>query len=784
MQFSKKWLNELIDGDLGNIDLSNLLTQRGLEVEEVEDLSQISDLVVVAEIIEIQKHPNADRLNVCKVDVGEKEHLQIVCGAPNAKKGIKIPCAKVGAKLDKFEIKKTKLRGIDSSGMLCSGKELNISNESEGILELDLNSKVGDTLKNCLSLDDQIFHLSITPNRPDCLSMRGIAKEISAMTDLTYKKESNKDIIKNSNLNIKIKVKNEDSCPLYCLQEIQKINNKVEIPGWLKERLSKGGIDSINPAVDVLNYMMLKYGQPMHAFDIDKIKGSIQVRNAVKGEKLLLLNHQEITFHGDELVIADDKNVLALAGIMGGLETSVTAETKNILLESAFFSPISLAGVARKHSLNTDASHRFERGVDFKQTLNTLNKTSALLVDLIGGSASNIDSVQSKLPARNSIMLHTEKVVQVLGLIISKNDIKKTLNSLEFTIEESDEVFLVTPPSYRFDINIEEDLIEEVIRIYGFDKIKATPPTTNIEMLGLDSKRRSPFSIKSSMAALGYNEIVSYSFIQESVEKEFHENNNLIKLDNPIASQMSVMRSKLWGSHIDALNFNINRGQNQIRLFEVASIYEKLSDGYKERQVLSGVLYGSAYPEQWGIKSKKIDFYEVKGDLETVSDNEIIFKKNKVPGALHPGISSSILKNGKSIGWVGQLHPKWKQYYDIKENVFLFEIDLESIRKKIIGEFDLPSKLLPIRKDISVLVDNTIEVGDMVQAIKKAKIDYIKEVNAFDVYEGENIEKDKKSIAFLILMQDTYKTLEEEQVNNSVKHALKVLQQHFNASLR
>ena len=784
MQFSKKWLNELIDGDLGNIDLSNLLTQRGLEVEEVEDLSQISDLVVVAEILEIQKHPNADRLNVCKVDVGEKEHLQIVCGAPNAKKGIKIPCAKVGAKLDKFEIKKTKLRGVDSSGMLCSGKELNISNESEGILELDLNSKVGDTLKNCLSLDDQIFHLSITPNRPDCLSMRGIAKEISAMTDLTYKKESNKDIFKNNNLNIKVKVKNEDSCPLYCLQEIQKINNKVEIPGWLKERLSKGGIDSINPAVDVLNYMMLKYGQPMHAFDIDKIKGSVQVRNAVKGEKLLLLNHQEITFHGDELVIADDKNVLALAGIMGGLETSVTAETKNILLESAFFSPISLAGVARKHSLNTDASHRFERGVDFKQTLNTLNKTSALLVDLIGGSASNIDSVQSKLPARNSIMLHTEKVVQVLGLIISKNDIKKTLNSLEFTIEESDEVFLVTPPSYRFDINIEEDLIEEVIRIYGFDKIKATPPTTNIEMLGLDSKRRSPFSIKSSMAALGYNEIVSYSFIQESVEKEFHENNNLIKLDNPIASQMSVMRSKLWGSHIDALNFNINRGQNQIRLFEVASIYEKLSDGYKERQILSGVLYGSAYPEQWGIKSKKIDFYEVKGDLETISDNEIVFKKNKAPGALHPGISSSILKNGKSIGWVGQLHPKWKQHYDIKENVFLFEIDLESIRKKIIGEFDLPSKLLPIRKDISVLVDNTIEVGDMVQAIKKAKIDYIKEVNAFDVYEGENIEKDKKSIAFLILMQDTYKTLEEGQVNNIVKNALKVLQQQFDANLR
>ena len=784
MQFSKKWLNEFVNGNLDNIDLSNLLTQRGLEVDEVEDLSKISDLVVVAEILDFQKHPNADRLNVCKVDVGEKEPLQIVCGAPNVKVGIKIPCAKVGTKLDKFEIKKAKLRGVESNGMLCSGKELNISDESDGILELDSESKVGETLKKCLSLDDQIYHLSITPNRPDCLSMRGIAKEISAMTNLTYKKDEIVKINENNSLDIKINVKNEDLCPLYCLRKISGVDNKKDTPLWLRERLSKGGVDTINPSVDVLNYMMLKYGQPMHAFDLDKVVGSINVRNAVKGEKLLLLNHQEITFHGDELVIADEKKILALAGVMGGLETSVTADTKNILLESAFFSPICLAGIARKHSLNTDASHRFERGVDFEQTQNSLDQTSALLTDLFGGHASNVVIKKTNLPKRNSIKLHTKKVNQILGLSIDKKEIKQTLESLEFIIDELGGDFIATPPSYRFDIDIEEDLVEEVIRIYGFDKIQAISPNTNIKMLGLDSAKRSVYSIKTTMAGLGYNEIVSYSFIEDSVEKEFHENNNLIKLTNPIASQMSVMRSKLWGSHMEALNFNINRGQTQIRLFEIASIYEKSGVSYKERLVLSGILYGSAYPEQWGIKGKKIDFYELKGDLEVLSGNELDFKKEKVSGALHPGLSSNIFKNKKLIGCAGQLHPKWKQHYDVKENVFLFEIDLESLREKVTEGFDLPSKLLPIRKDISVVVDKDISVGDMIFAIKREKIDFITEIKAFDVYEGENIEKDKKSIAFLILMQDTYKTLEEDQVNNSVKNALKVLQKQFKATLR
>jgi len=344
--------------------------------------------------------------------------------------------------------------------------------------------------------------------------------------------------------------------------------------------------------------------------------------------------------------------------------------------------------------------------------------------------------------------------------------------------------FQVTPPSYRFDINIEEDLVEEVIRIYGFDKIEAIPPSTNTVMLGSDAGNRSSYDIKIAMAALGYNEIVSYSFIEESVEQEFHENNNLIKLDNPIASQMNVMRSKLWSSHINALTYNINRGQTQVRLFEVASSYMKFNSGYTEKQLLSGLAYGSSYPEQWSIKSKKIDFYEVKGDLETLSDGELAFKKNKVPGALHPGQSACILKNDKPVGWVGQLHPKWKQNFGIQEDVFLFEIDLEPLRKKVIKEFDIPSKLLPIRKDISVVVEKDIAADEMVQAIKKANIKHITEVKAFDVYEGENIGKDKKSIAFLILMQDTYKTLEEGQVNNIVKNALKVLEKLYKATLR
>mgnify|MGYP001599549059 FL=1 len=784
MQFSKKWLNEFVDKDLNEIKLSDMLTQGGLEVEEIEDLSLISDLVVVGEIIEIQKHPNADRLNVCQVNVGQKESLQIVCGAPNARVGIKVPCARVGAKLDKFEIKKAKLRGVDSSGMLCSAKEINISNESEGILELNKNSKVGETIKNCLSLDDQIYHLSITPNRPDCLSMRGIAKEIAAMSNFNYIKNKKKEINEINTLDIKINVKNNISCPLYCLRKIQKVDNKKEVPGWLKERLERGGIEPINPVVDIVNYMMLEHGQPMHAFDFDKINGDIQVRNANKGEKLLLLNNQEITFFGDELVIADDNNILALAGIMGGLESSITADTTNLLLESAFFSPLSLAGVARKHSLNTESSHRFERGVDFQQTINTLNETTSNIIDLCGGDPSKLIEETNKFPERNKITLRTEKVRQILGLHIDNNEINKTLTALKFNFEECEGGFNVTPPSYRFDINIEEDLVEEVIRIYGFDKIEALPPLTNTVMLGSDSSNRSIYDIKITMSSLGYNEIVSYSFIEEGVEKEFHENNKLIKLDNPIASQMNVMRSKLWGSHVEALLYNINRGQTQIRLFEIASTYMKSNSGYAEKQVLSGVLYGSSQPEQWGIKAKKIDFYDVKGDLETLSEGELKFKKKDAPGSLHPGKSACILKNDKPVGWVGQLHPKWKQKFGIQEDVFLFEIDLEPLRKKVINEFNIPSKLLPIRKDISVVVDKNISVDDMVQAVKKANINHLKEITAFDVYEGENIEKDKKSIAFLILMQDTYKTLEEEQVNNIVMNALKVLQQQFKANLR
>ena len=784
MQFSKKWLNEFVDKDLNEIKLSDMLTQGGLEVEEIEDLSLISDLVVVGEIIEIQKHPNADRLNVCQVNVGQNESLQIVCGAPNARVGIKVPCARVGAKLDKFEIKKAKLRGVDSSGMLCSAKEINISNESEGILELNKNSKVGETIKNCLSLDDQIYHLSITPNRPDCLSMRGIAKEIAAMSNFNYIKNKKKEMNEINTLDIKINVKNNISCPLYCLRKIQKVDNKKEVPGWLKERLERGGIEPINPVVDIVNYMMLEHGQPMHAFDFDKINGDIQVRNANKGEKLLLLNNQEITFFGDELVIADDNNILALAGIMGGLESSITADTTNLLLESAFFSPLSLAGVARKHSLNTESSHRFERGVDFQQTINTLNETTSNIIDLCGGDPSKLIEETNKFPERNKITLRTEKVRQILGLHIDNNEINKTLTALKFNFEECEGGFNVTPPSYRFDINIEEDLVEEVIRIYGFDKIEALPPLTNTVMLGSDSSNRSIYDIKITMSSLGYNEIVSYSFIEEGVEKEFHENNKLIKLDNPIASQMNVMRSKLWGSHVEALLYNINRGQTQIRLFEIASTYMKSNSGYAEKQVLSGVLYGSSQPEQWGIKAKKIDFYDVKGDLETLSEGELKFKKKDAPGSLHPGKSACILKNDKPVGWVGQLHPKWKQKFGIQEDVFLFEIDLEPLRKKVINEFNIPSKLLPIRKDISVVVDKNISVDDMVQAVKKANINHLKEITAFDVYEGENIEKDKKSIAFLILMQDTYKTLEEEQVNNIVMNALKVLQQQFKANLR
>ena len=786
MKFSKAWLQEFFDKSIDKIDLGGLLTMSGLEVDDVQDLSKISKLIVVGEIVNIEKHPDADRLNVCQVDIGLEKSIQIVCGAPNARVGIKVPCALVGAKLPDFEIKKAKLRGVESDGMLCSAKELGVSQDSEGLYELGLDKKVGQLIIDALSLNDVVYTLSLTPNRADCLSMLGIARELSALSELPLKKINNQLVSESFTLDQKVKIDEKNSCPRYCGIQIRNINNKANLPAWIQQNLEKSGISSVNPVVDILNYVLIEIGQPLHAFDQLKISGEISVRTANKNECLQLINNQNIKFEGTELIIADERGPLALAGIMGGDYSAINIDTTEIFVESAYFDPTCIAGRARSFGLNTDSSHRFERGVDFRKTSSALKRLAALIIEFCGGECSNILDIESNLPKREAIKLRTKKVQDIMGVVLKDNDIKSVLDKLNFTYSDYKDGFLITPPSYRFDLSIEEDLVEEVIRIYGYNNIPALTPISQAKMIGSPNSKKSIYSIKSSLVNLGYNEVVTYSFIDKETEEKLHSNSNIIQLQNPIASQMNVMRSKLWGSHIETLIYNLNRGQNHIRIFEIASVYQKMKSDFNETLMLSGLVYGDHIPEQWSGDKREVNFYDIKGDMEIISSNTLSMSapKNIVPEIFHPGQAAELMMGQTSVGWMGQLHPAWQQKYELTGKTYLFELSMESLINSKAVKIKLPSKFPPLRRDISVLVDKNISVGEMVREVSAQAVDGVIDFYPFDIYEGKGIANDKKSIAFLILIQDTYKTLEDQEVSNIVNQVLNTLQNKFKVSLR
>ena len=786
MQFSKAWLQDFFDKSIDKVDLGEVLTMSGLEVDDVQDLSKISKLIVVGEIVSIEKHPDADRLNVCQVDIGSEKSIQIVCGAPNARVGIKVPCALVGAKLPDFEIKKAKLRGIESNGMLCSAKELGVSQDSEGLYELGLDKKAGQLIIDALLLNDVIYTLSLTPNRADCLSMLGIARELSALSELPLKKINNQLVSGSFKLNQKVEIDEKNSCPRYCGIQIKNINNEVTLPTWIKQNLERSGIGSVNPVVDIINFVLIEMGQPLHAFDQSKISGELSVRRANKNESLQLLNKQNIKFEGVELIIADEQGPLALAGIMGGDFSAINIDTTEIFVESAYFDPIRIAGRARSFGLNTDSSHRFERGVDFSVTSSALQRAAALIIQFCGGECSNILDIKNNLPKREPIKLRTKKVSDIMGVALKDSDIKSVLDKLNLTHSSQEGKFLITPPSFRFDLSIEEDLVEEVIRIYGYNNIPALTPTSQDKMIAPPNNKKSIHSVKSALVNLGYNEVVTYSFIDKEIEERLHSNLDVIELQNPIASQMNVMRSKLWGSHIEALIYNLNRGQNHIRIFEIAPIYQKIKSEFKETLILSGLVYGDAIPEQWGDEKREINFYDIKGDIEIISSNRLSIEapRSTVPEIFHPGQAAELLMNQNSVGWLGQLHPAWQQKYELTGKAYLFELSIESLIKTVEVEIKLPSKFPPLRRDISVLVDKDINVGEIVNEINSQEIDRVIDFYPFDIYEGNGIESNKKSLAFLILMQDTYKTLEDEEVSNIVNQVLDILQNKFKATLR
>jgi phenylalanyl-tRNA synthetase beta chain len=783
MKFSEQWLRTMVNPSLSSEELSHLLTMAGLEVEELDPVAPEFNSVVIAEILTAEKHPDADRLQVLSVKVGEGEPLRIVCGAPNARVGLKAPCALVGAKLPGFDIKRAKVRGVESFGMMCSAKELGISEESSGLLELPADAPVGRDIRDWLSLDDNLFTLKLTPNRCDCLSIQGIAREVAALTGAAMKASPTAAVAVTHEEKKAVRVESAQACPRYTGRIVRGVNAAAATPDWMKQRLERSGLRSISAIVDVTNYVLLELGQPMHAFDLDKLRGDIQVRMAKQGEKLELLNQQTVELQADDLVIADDSGAIALAGIMGGMQTSVSTETTDIFLESAFFSPAAIVGKARRLNFSTDSSYRFERGVDFAATLQALERATQLIIEICGGSAGPVSEVLAELPLRPAVKLRQERVRRVLGITLSAAELGGLLQRLGMPYTQQGEEFLITPPSWRFDIEIEEDLIEEVARLYGYENIKPVPPLAKMAMLADNEARRHPLRVREQLVAADYQEVVTYSFVDESWERNIAGNENAIPLRNPIASNMSVMRSTLWGGLLEAVIYNLNRKQERVRLFEIGACFENNGESYAQRTRLAGVCYGAALPEQWGEAARKIDFYDVKADVESLTHGRARFVADRHP-ALHPGQSARVELGGKTIGWMGGLHPKWQQHYQLPSGAVMFELDLDPLLDIGLPHFVEVAKFPPVRRDLAVVVDESVPAQALIDAMNEANVSVVNEVALFDQYRGKGIPEGKKSLAFLVVMQDTQKTLTDEDTDAAVARLLAAMAQKHGAVLR
>lgn len=783
MKFSENWLRTFVDPALDSTALAHQLTMAGLEVEALESVAPPFDNLVVAQVLEVTKHPQADRLNVCKVDAGG-EPLQIVCGAPNVAVGAKVPCALVGAKLPGFEIKPAKLRGVESFGMLCSAKELGLAEESNGLLLLAADAPVGQNIRTYLDLDDKLFTLKLTPNRSDCLSVFGVAREVAAIAGAPLKRPEIAPVAVTSSKQIGVRLDAPQACPRYVGRMICGVDAKATTPAWMVKRLERSGLRSISALVDVTNYVLLELGQPMHAFDAAKICGTLTPRFAKDGEQLKLLNEQTVTLQPDMLVIADDRQPQALAGIMGGADSAVSDATTDIFLESAFFSPGVIAGKSRILGFGSDSSYRFERGVDFELAPLALERATGLILEICGGQASVVVEACAQLPSREKVILRGERVRRILGIDLSNQHIAELLQRLQFVFGERDGVFDITPPSHRFDLSIEEDFIEEVARLHGYDQLPENPPYGALRLLPVTENGRSVHAVKTLLASRDYQEVVTYAFVDEVWESDLAGNTQPVRLLNPIASQMSVMRSTLFGGLLDRLVFNLNRKQERVRLFEVGRCFSRGAAGFDQPQRIAGLCYGTAKPEQWGEAARGMDFYDVKADVEALFYPVVPAFETAVHPALHPGQSARILLDGKTVGWVGALHPQWQQKYGLAASALLFELELPALLGRAVPAFSEVSRFPPVRRDIAVLVDEKIEVGVLLNVLRAQLPASVVDLTLFDVYRGKGVDLGKKSLAFRVLMQDTQKTLTDEETEAVVASLVQILSARFEATLR
>lgn len=790
MKFSESWLRSFVNPKVSGRDFSHLLTMAGLEVEEEETVAPHFDKVVVSRVLEVNKHPDADRLNVCRVDIGLSSSLQIVCGAPNVAPGLVVPCALPSANLPGgFQIKIAKVRGIESSGMLCSAKELEISDDASGLLVLPVDAPTGQDLRAYLDLDDRVLTLKLTPNRADCLSLTGIAREVAALTDTQATFPDIADVASETETKRAIVLDAPAACPLYCGRVISGVDAKSATPAWMKQRLERSGIRSISALVDITNYVMLEQGQPLHAFDDAKLDGAIHARLASEGESIQLLNEQTLKLQKDVLLIADDKRPLAMAGIMGGENSGITLDTREIFLESAFFAPQAVAGRARRYGFSSDASHRFERGVDFGNTRRALERATRLIIDICGGKAGPVSEAKATLPKREPVHLRLSRLHKVSGVDFSTSQVTSLLKRLNLEFNFADSVFSVTPPTHRFDIEIEEDLIEEIIRLYGYENIPSRSPRAKLAMLPETETRRPISRLRQLLADRGFQEVVNFAFVEESWEADFADNRQPIRLVNPIASQMSVMRSTLIGGLVANVSTNLKRKQNRVRVFESGRCFSRADpgcpvEGFHQPLKISGLAYGSAVPEQWGQASRNVDFFDIKAEVEfLLAPATARFEKANHP-AFHPGRCALIKLEGTPIGVLGEIHPEWVQKYELPLVPIAFEIELEALLKTKIPSYAEVSKQPSAVRDLAILVDQKLDLQQLLDGLETNKPAIVQDVRLFDVYTGKGIEPGKKSLAFRIVMQDTQRTLLDAEVDATVQQLTAYLQQSFAAQLR
>ncbi len=783
MKFSENWLRTFVDPPITSAALADVVMMCGLDVESVESAAPAFAGVIAAEVLEVSKHPAADRLQVCRVNTGI-DVITVVCGAPNVAAGLRVPLAQVGAKLPGIEIRQAKVRGVESSGMLCSAKELGIADDAAGLLILPADTRPGDDIRKILDLDDQLITIKPTPNRGDCLSMLGVAREVAAMTGSALKPLPDFSVQEEIADRIDIALEAGEGCPRYSARIVRGVNAKAQPPHWMVQRLERSGLRSISAIVDVTNYVMLELGQPLHAFDHAHIAGGIRVRPGRNGETLKVLNGEDVKLDPSCLVIADQDKALALAGIMGGADSGVTDQTQDVLLESAFFAPAAIAGKARVLGFGSDSSYRFERGVDFAATPRALNRATRLILEICGGHAGPLCEAKGILPARPAVRLRRARAERIIGVPVAATEVAAIFARLGFEFLQLGDEFLVTPPSYRFDIAIEEDLIEEVARVRGYDRIPEGRPRGGAVILPAVETRLSDRLVRARMVVRDYQEIVSYSFVDQAWERDFAGIESPLLLANPIAAQMSAMRSNLLGSLVDCLKLNFARQQERVRLFEIGCCYERSGAGYAQRKMLGGIAYGDAVGEQWGSAKRHVDFYDVKSDIESLLTGRAMRFEPVQRLALHPGRAAAILIDGGAVGSLGELHPQLQQKYDLPFAPIVFEINLDALSERKLPAYCEFSRQPTVRRDLAVEVAEAITVGAMLNALKKAASGLVCDLAPFDVYRGKGIDSDKKSVAFRVLLQDTSRTLTDAEVDKEIGQLVQTLQEEFQARLR